>query len=470
MMKIDWINEVETRKEKLIEQTQEFLRINSVLDESTATKDKPFGEGIHQALSYMLTKGKECDFSVKDVDGYAGYVEHGAGDESVGVLCHLDVVPVGANWTSPPFSAEIRGGKIFARGAIDNKGPTMAAFFALSLLSELDVPLSRRIRMIFGTDEESNWRCVEHYFKHEEMPTIGFAPDADFPIIHAEKGIMDVRLSYPIETHPDSEVELQSFVSGDRLNMVPDEAIAVIKGERSRLEGLEQHFKAAVEKEQLEGHSKWEGERVTFTLAGKSAHGSTPEKGQNAGVLLANCLTKFAFDGSGSTFLMNIASTFTNDFHGEKLGIKTFDQVSGPLTVNLGRIHYEKDKEAILGLNIRYPVTAKGQDIRKGLEVFAKAKNATLDILDHMEPSYVEKDHPLIQALQAVYERQTGEEATLLAIGGGTYARSLDVGVAFGPMFPGREDVAHQKDEYIIIEDLIRATAIYAEAMYELAK
>lgn len=155
----------------------------------------------------------------------------GEGDDIIGVLCHVDVVPPGDGWTSDPFSAEIRNGRIYARGAIDDKGPTMAAFYALKIVKDMNLPLSKRVRMIIGTDEESDWRCVEHYFKHEEMPTMGFAPDADFPIINAEKGIIDASLLIP---HRPNQAEpkavLVSFQSGLRLNMVPDAAEAVIEG------------------------------------------------------------------------------------------------------------------------------------------------------------------------------------------------------------------------------------------------
>lgn len=70
----------------------------------------------------------------------------------------------------------------------------MAAFYALKIVKDMQLPLSKRVRIIIGTDEESDWRCVDHYFKHEKMPDIGFAPDADFPIINAEKGIIDASL------------------------------------------------------------------------------------------------------------------------------------------------------------------------------------------------------------------------------------------------------------------------------------
>src|SRR5690606_23979473 len=179
--------EVEKRKNDLIHDTQRLLQIKSVLDEENATKDAPLGQGVKDALQFMLDLGEEHGFKSKNEGNLAGHIDFGEAEECVGILCHVDVVPEGDGWSVDPYGAEIKDGKIYARGAIDDKGPTMAAFYGMKIVKELDLPLKRRVRMIIGTDEESNWRCVDHYFEHEEMPTFGFAPDADFPIIYAEK-------------------------------------------------------------------------------------------------------------------------------------------------------------------------------------------------------------------------------------------------------------------------------------------
>lgn len=211
------------------------MRINSVMDETTAGPGKPFGEGVNASLTSLLELGEKEGFTTKNLDGFAGHIEWGEGDDIVGVLCHVDVVPPGDGWTSDPFSADIRNGRIYARGAIDDKGPTMAAFYALKIVKDMNLPLSKRVRIIIGTDEESDWRCVEHYFKHEEMPTLGFAPDADFPIINAEKGIIDTSLLIPHRSNQaDAETVLVSFQSGLRLNMVPDAAKAIIEGPKKK--------------------------------------------------------------------------------------------------------------------------------------------------------------------------------------------------------------------------------------------
>ncbi|WP_144557311.1 dipeptidase PepV [Bacillus pumilus] len=466
---MNWEAEVIRKKDELIKNTQSFLQIESVLDEDGGKEGKPFGEKVDQALQFMLKKGEDEGFTVKNVDGYAGHIEYGEGEDIVGVLCHVDVVPAGDGWTTPPFSADIRENKIFARGAIDDKGPTMAAFYALKMLKDTGMKLSKRIRMIIGTDEESDWRCVDHYFKHEAMPQIGFAPDADFPIIHAEKGIIDAIVSFTYQhTEQHQRYTLKQFTSGMRLNMVPDEATATLTVARDQdVESLKTAFEAYLADNQLSGEVKNAENGLQFTLKGESVHAMEPAHGTNAGIHMANFLSGQELDQDGLAFTSQINALFDQDTRGKKLGIACKDDISGDLTLNVGTIRYTQSEEAKLGLNVRYPVTADGKDVKKGIEGI---KGATLLKFDDSPPHHVSKDHPLVKTLQRVYEEQTGNPAHLIAIGGGTYARSLEAGVAFGPLFPGRPDCAHQKDEYIEIDDLLRATALYAQAMYELAK
>lgn len=466
---MNWEAEVIRKKDDLIKDTQSFLQIESVLDEEGGKEGKPFGEKVDDALQYMLKKGEDEGFTVKNVDGYAGHIEYGEGEDIVGVLCHVDVVPAGDGWTTPPFSADIRENKIFARGAIDDKGPTMAAFYALKILKDSGLQLSKKIRMIIGTDEESDWRCVDHYFKHEAMPQIGFAPDADFPIIHAEKGIIDATLSFTYQQTADHpRYTLKQFTSGMRLNMVPDEAaVTVTAAQEHDAEPLKTAFEAYLANHKLSGEVKNTADGLHFTLKGVSVHAMEPAHGTNAGIHMANFLCGHELDEHGLAFTSQINALFDQDTRGQKLGIACKDDISGDLTLNVGTIRYKQNEEAKLGLNVRYPVTADGKDVKKGIE---SIKGASLLKFEDSPPHHVSKDHPLVKTLQRVYEEQTGDPANLIAIGGGTYARSLEAGVAFGPLFPGRPDCAHQKDEYIEIDDLLRAAALYAQAMYELAK
>ncbi len=461
---MNWRQEVDARKEAFLEDLTGLLQIPSVLDETKTGPNEPFGPEVRRALDYMFALGERDGFATKDVAGYAGHLEYGSGEEIVGILCHLDVVPAGEGWTYGAFNPTIADGKLFARGSNDDKGPTMAAYYGLRIVKELGLPLSKRVRLIAGCDEESEWRCVREYFKQEAMPTYGFAPDADFPIINAEKGLYDgVLKQLPIQRVPGSKYHLVSFVSGERPNMVPDAAKAVLVSD----DVLEEKFEAYLEKYEADGTCTWEKGTYTFTMKGVAAHAMEPDNGVNAAYVLAGFLLTLPLDVQGERYIELIRHVFA-DSRGISLGIEATDE-TGDLTINGGMFRYEGD-ERMATVNIRYPYTAKFEERLQNLKEIALSFGFELSTRQHMPPHHVAEDHPLVKTLASVYERQTGESAHLMAIGGGTYARSLEAGVAFGALFPGAKDVAHQVDEYMEIEDLLRAAAIYAEAIYELAK
>ncbi|WP_026690724.1 dipeptidase PepV [Alteribacter aurantiacus] len=469
-MTIEWKELVEQRKESIIADTQALLRKKSILDPDTSGVGQPFGKGIADTYNWLLTKSQNDGFKTKDIEGYAGHIEYGEGKEIIGILCHIDVVPEGEGWSVDPYGAHIVDGKIIARGAIDDKGPTMAAYHALKLVKELNIPLSKRVRLIIGTDEESEWRCVDRYFKEEEMPQMGFAPDADFPIIYSEKGICDLFYKRALQDdEPTGEHELITFKSGHRLNMVPESAVALIQSDAAKT--LKEQFDSFVKEERVSGKATMISDKqVELFVQGKSVHGMEPDKGINGGLELARFLMNASFNESGGDFLSLLGERFARDSRGEKLGVVHRDNQLGDLTMNLGVLHYEKEKEATIGINLRYPKGADFEGVKKILDQELNEKDFIGTVKTHETPHMVEESSELVKALAQVYRDQTGEEADLLAIGGGTYARSLNEGVAFGPLFPKREDLAHQADEAIHIEDLLKATSIYAQAIYELAK
>ncbi|MFJ7953144.1 dipeptidase PepV [Lysinibacillus sp. NPDC096418] len=465
---MDWLQAAKERQDELIQELQELVQINSVLDEDSATAEVPFGNGPLEALKWLLAKGQMEGLQTKNIHNYAGHIEMGEGKELLGILCHVDVVPAGdeANWTYPPFSGTIADGKLFARGAIDDKGPTIAAWMAMKLVKDAGIKLNKRVRMIIGTDEETGFRCVDHYFEHEEMPTIGFAPDADFPLINAEKGIAELVFSQHKKGN-EVEEQLVSFYAGKRPNMVPDMAKATIQYQTAQ---FEQNFQTFLRKNQLEGSLLIEDSRYIITIKGKAAHAMEPEKGINAAVYLAAFLQQQLTTEASKRFVDFIADVFHNDHYGSTLALDFEDEMSGKTTLNPGIVSYDATQGGSMVISMRYSVTYPFDEKITEAQDFAAKKGFSLDIQDDSKPHYVSEDDELVQTLSGVYRRQTGDyETPLLSTGGGTYARVMKKGVAFGMLFPSEPDVAHRADEFVIVENLVKAAAIYAEAIVELA-
>ena len=470
MSSINWMQEVENRKEAFIKDAQSFLKIKSVMNESEGTEVAPLGLEVKEALTFMLNLGEKDGFIPKNVDHLAGHLEFGEGKDLLGILCHVDVVPEGEGWTYPPFGAEIHDGKIYARGALDDKGPTMAAYYAMKIVKELGLPLNKRVRMIIGTDEESDWRCVERYFETEEMPTMAFAPDADFPIIHAEKGIAD--FDFVLQKGEESQandlsIRVVEFQSGKRYNMVPDYAKVVLEVDNG-MAYLTQQWTDFLEQMKMTGSSYVDNGLLILEAKGVSAHGMEPENGVNAGLHLAEFLASQPLDSKSKSYFSFISGYLFEDSRAEKFGEDFTEKIMGDLTINVGTMVYS-EKEGRIGINMRYPSKYDRETGKSNFEKIASENGFHVELISDSSPHYVDEKSPLIQTLSHVYEEQMGMKAELIAIGGGTYARSLEAGVAFGPLFPGREDRAHQKDEYMYVEDLLKATALYAQAIYELA-
>ncbi|AVK85706.1 dipeptidase PepV [Lysinibacillus sp. B2A1] len=465
---MDWLQAAKERQDELIQELQELVQINSVLDEDTITSEVPFGDGPLKALEWLLAKGQAEGLLTKNVDNYAGHIEMGTGEDVLGVLCHVDVVPIGdeADWTYPPFSGTIADGKLYARGAIDDKGPTVAAWMAMKLVKDAGIQLNKRVRMIIGTDEETGFRCVDHYFKQEEMPSIGFAPDADFPLINAEKGIAELVFSQN-KIGDATKEQLLLFNAGKRPNMVPDFAEAKVQFVSQQ---FELNFQTFLRKNQLEGTLLMEGSRYIITIKGKSAHAMEPEKGVNAAVYLAAFLQQELTTEASKQFVDFIADVFYQDHYGHQLNLQFEDEMSGKTTLNPGIVSYDVAKGGSLVISMRYAVTYPFDKKITAAQRFTVTKGFSLDIQDDSKPHYVSENDPFIQTLTKIYRRQTGDyETPLLSTGGGTYARVMKKGVAFGMLFPGEPDVAHRADEFVVVENLVRAAAIYAEAIVELA-
>ncbi|HBO2457273.1 TPA: dipeptidase PepV, partial [Pseudomonas aeruginosa] len=299
-----WKEKVLEYENQMIDDLKGLLSIESVRDDSKASEDAPVGPGPRQALDYMYELSKRDGFSTHDVDHIAGRIEAGQGEDVLGILCHVDVVPAGDGWDSDPFDPVVTDDAIIARGTLDDKGPTIAAYYAVKILNDMNVDWKKRIHMIIGTDEESDWKCTDRYFQTEEMPTLGFAPDAEFPAIHGEKGIttFDLIQDQINEDVDEPDYELLNFESGQRYNMVPDHAEARVLVKENMTDVI-QNFEYFVEQNELQGESTVDSGILILTVEGKAVHGMDPSLGVNAGLYLLKFLSSLNLDKSAKDFV-----------------------------------------------------------------------------------------------------------------------------------------------------------------------
>ena len=428
----------------------ELLKFKSVLEEYVPDSETPFGLENKKALDYFMNMGIRDGFEILNVDNYAGHITYGKGEESVGVLGHLDVVPAVGKWTYDPFTPTIVDGKLYARGTLDDKGGIVASYYALKLLRDMGVKLSKEVRIIVGCDEESGSRCVERYFSKVEKPTCAFSPDAEFPIIYGEKGILGFDILGSIENP-----EVLSIEAGQRYNIVCDEAKLTVKEVKE--EYLNEFIADEGCKAEMVGNS--------YIFYGVSAHAMQPHLGVNAIQIMFKFMQKY-YPCNASQF---ISTKF--DTTGKLLGVDVDDKYMHDLTINLGICRYDGNVLR-LGYNLRVPLDEHVKVIEEGFKNgLSTYDNLRLGDLHYSPRHFVDPESPLVQNLLNAYQEISGDhESKPFTIGGGTYARAIGNAVAFGPNFLNRPDICHQPDEHIYLEDFLMWIAIYAKAIYLLAQ
>lgn len=458
---MDYRDFIDENRDNIIRDVLRLVRIKSVDD--TPAEGMPFGQGIGEALNEALQISEELGFVTCNLDGYAGYAEAGEGDKTVGILVHMDVVPEGEGWSLAPYGGEVEDGKIYGRGTSDDKGPAVAALYALKAVVQSGAALRCRVRVIFGTNEEISSKCMEYYIEKCGEVDTGFTPDANFPLIHGEKPILQGEIAFT-DSKEATAPYLVEISGGKAANMVADNCRAVLLVQAGQ--SFEKEFESYCKQHGLKGTYKQEDTKHILELSGASSHGSRPQEGVNAIAHMIEFLSALSLN-RGSEFAKEYMEKIGLDTDGSKLGIANKDEF-GETTLCVGTIRTENDK-FIVGVDVRYPLTLK-DEARALFAGALKEKNLIYEEKAYKAGLYMPLDSSLVKTLMKCYSEETGDSTTpAFTIGGGTYARSMKNILGFGMVFPGEEEVMHKRDEYVQIDKLLTATKIYAAAIIALA-
>ncbi|MCI2154514.1 M20 family metallopeptidase [Erysipelotrichaceae bacterium Oil+RF-744-GAM-WT-6] len=440
-------------RNELVNKLAELVAIRSV--ESEPLPDAPFGAGPRDVLLLALKMLEEDGFRTVNLDNYAGYAELGEGDQVIGVIGHLDVVPAVQEdgWHTDPFRAEIKDGIMYGRGVSDDKGAVVASMIALKVIRDLGVPLKKRIRLIMGTNEETGSRGLAYYVAKEGHVDYGFTPDGEFPLVNGEKGMVGA-------VYRSKSTQILNVEGGTARNIVCPRVNAEVRRNTYSSKKLSDYFN----NNNIDFSIEEKEDRAVITVFGKAAHASTPELGVNA---ISHLFAGLKEAGLQDPFVDFYCSHFGTSTDGSGLGCACSDDY-GALTENNGMIRM-KDGVIEGSIDIRFPVTMTSRQVLKMMEDRMEDDGGAVEVIGTVEPLYFPPESQLVTSLMAAYQEVTGDtESTPLVIGGGTYAKGIHNTVAFGCAFPGKDYHIHDADEWVSIEDLLKQAEIYVHAILRL--
>lgn len=451
--------------DEMIEDVKTMVRIRS--DKGPAAPGAPFGPGPDAALRQFLTMAADKGFSVKNYDGYVGTVDLNDGPAQLDILAHLDVVPVANNWTvCDPFDPIVKDGKLYGRGSSDDKGPAVAALWAMKCVRDLGVQLPKNTRLIVGTDEECGSGDIAHYYAMELEAPMTFSPDADFPVINIEKGGFGGHITAsfaPTEALP----RLTAFHSGLKINVVPDTASAVVAG--MSVATVEPICRGMSARTALEFVLTETPAGLEIDCTGTGAHAASPHMGNNALTGLLEMVARLPLADCDSTRKIQALSRLFphGDYSGTAVGVEMADEISGPLTLSFDLL--EITEAGMDGsFDSRLPLCATEENMKQVVTKACAQAGLTVEDVPMRPPHHVPADSPLVQALLRIYEQYTGQKGEPLAIGGGTYVHELENGVAFGCVMPGTDTNMHGADEFAVVEELLLSAEMFAQAILDL--
>lgn len=438
---MNYYNLMKQYKSDMLDALKRFLVIPSVYEESS-DKSKPFGENVDKALKYIGELGERYGFDVDYCDGYATELSIGEGKNLIGIFAHADVVPATGKWDNDPFLPVEKKNRLYARGSSDDKGPLIAAFYAVKALRDNGLLRNYRVKIVVGGDEERGSKCLIHYFEDlkKEAPTYGFTPDSDFPLIYGEKGIRDFYPSLKIKIP-----SVKSIKGGVASNATCDKVKVIMDKDEGFIAYLnEKKIKCSIE-----------DDGVTFL--GKAVHGSTPELGENAALICLKALGEYF-----KLPLLENIGTKLMDTSGKSFGLYSHSKELKGTTYCVGMIDYH-DGELKFTVNFRYNELVDSNEYIKKFDEFFKTTSKVSE--GESKVLLFDKKCPLVKTLLKAYRNETNDLSKPLTTGGGTYAKHAPNTVAFGALFPHATSTMHEPNEYIDLDDFFMSSVIYAHAI-----
>lgn len=436
---------LENNKDQMIADLCEFVRIPSISDNITE---------VRRALDFIIDLGKRMGFEARSVlDGRVGLIEAGEGSETLGILSHVDVVSPGnlEAWQSQPFEPVIRDGSIYGRGTLDDKGAAIASLYAMKAVTELGIPLKKKVQLILGTQEEVDWSDMRDYVKEFPLPDYGFTPDGEFPICNIEKGAMDVEILIPLEKPVGDGFFIIDFSGGTATNIVPGEAEARLLKRTAKADGT------------------FVEEEIKVSATGKAVHSCQPEKGDNAIINLCNMLLDMDLSDNTALRLVKELLRGFSDIYCRGIGLYSENEyLNGEFihrnTISVTRAE-TKQEGIFANFNIRFSYGADDRDFVEAIDKVAAGIGGRVESINSLPAVYISKEKPFLKGLAGAYEEISGLPNEFALAYGGSYAKAMENIVSWGPIFPGEEDTCHEENEYISIESLMLNAKIFATAI-----
>lgn len=439
---------IEENYQNMLSDLKCLVKHNSV----NADDALPFGKENREVLLDAIRIMDEKGFKTGNDDFYACYGEIGEGDKTIGLVAHLDIVPAGEGWDTNPFEVVEKDGVLYGRGVSDDKGAAVASMYAMKYLKESNYPLKKKVRLILGCNEETGSRCIEHYVENYGSVDMGFTPDGNFPGIYAEKGMIGGYLS-------GKNTKFIAISGGEAKNIVCKKVEAIVPSG-----SFDEDKFATFLNENNVSFEIEKNENVKLTVHGVAAHGASPDLGVNAINFLMEALYNADFNDSFVNFFHKYIGLC---LHGEKMDFESIRDEATNTSTNIGIVSLENG-EIKATVDMRFAIKANVAKAKALLDVVKDDENSFV-FKNGIEPLYFDQNSPMIQAMLKAYQDVTGDTTTKMeAIGGGTYAKSMNNIIAFGCEFQGENCNIHNANESLKIENFKKQVEVYIEAIKNL--